>query len=123
MNNSNFEILFPLLNYENSDEYEDDCRFFFPEDPTQCINYVNTCKQEWYNENDFALKQCLQDKNLSIENCKKYAKTNDTAFNICKSHIPQSSPPIIYYYIIIGFLILFIIVIFVVIKKSHAYTI
>ncbi len=119
-----FRDLFPLLNYENAEEYEDDCRFFFPDDPTQCINYVRDFKQTLYNENDFALKQCIKENNLSIDNCKKYAGTNDTAFNICKSQIPPSLPPNIYYYLIIGFLILFIIVIFfVLVKSSHADTI
>jgi hypothetical protein len=114
MNNSIFQDLFTLVNYENADGYEDDCRFFFPDDPlqSQCIDYIKDFKQKLYNENDFALQQCIKEKNISIDNCKKYAGTNDTAFNICKSNIPPSSPPKIYYYLIIGFLILFIIVIF-----------
>ena len=115
MNNSMYQELFPLLNYDNTDEYENDCRFFFPDDPSHCIHYVRNKKKEWYKNSDFALQQCLKEDNVSIKNCKKYAGTNDIAFQICMSNVKQSSSSNNYVtvlVVVIIFLILLLAVIF-----------
>ena len=114
MNTLIFEDLFPILNYDNADKYIDHCKFFFPDDPIPCLNYVNTRKKEWYADISFALDKCKEEDNISIDNCKKYAGTNDTAFRLCISEIPKSSINKYYIFLMIGiaFIILLMIVFF-----------
>lgn len=85
----NFEELFPILRYDNQDEYRDHCRFLFEDDPSNCIAYIDEKMNVLLKENIFALDACRKEERITKECCKKYSGTNDLAYTLCMEAQPS----------------------------------
>jgi hypothetical protein len=113
----NFKDVFPLASIENADEYRETCHFYFDGQDDilkKCLDFVNSHTKKLLTENDFALQQCKLDKNYTKECCKKYAKSNDTAYRLCVDNLVIKERNIMRMYggisiaILIGFVIFFV---------------
>lgn len=82
----NFKDVFPLATIENADEYVGTCHFYFdgrPQILQECIDFINQIRTSLQDENSFALEKCRQENDYSKDCCKKYAKSNDMAYDLC----------------------------------------
>lgn len=113
----NFKDLFPLASIENADEYTETCHFYFDGQDNilnECLDFVNSHTQKLLAENDFALQQCKSEKNYTKDCCKKYAKSNDTAYRLCVDNLVTKERNMRNVYggffiaIVIGFVIFFV---------------
>lgn len=110
----NFKQMFP---YQDSPErLEGHCKFYFQNDSVllqECLDYLRQENKAFYNKNDFAKKACQS--NPSYECCKKYAKDNDIAYEICTSSVEENKHAYNHnIYIIIGIIIsIFILIVFI----------
>lgn len=79
-----FQELFPLIRYGTKDEFAGHCRFYFPDDPSECLDFVEKTIQMIEKENSFAWDACAVGGRVpSVECCKEYAKDNDVAYQVC----------------------------------------
>lgn len=81
-----YQELFPLLRYGTKDEFEGHCRFYFPEDPSECISFVNSTLNRIESDNRYAWDACRAKYGDAVppaDCCKTYAKDNDVAYQVC----------------------------------------
>lgn len=87
----NFQELFPLIRYGTKDEFEGHCRFYFPDDPSECLAFVDRTITQIESDNAFAWDACTVDgKRPTASCCKEYAKDNDVAYNVCMDRLATS---------------------------------
>ena len=103
-----FDTIFPLLSFQSPDKnlqislsnyveldntddtLYNDCKFFFPDDPSACIDYVNRKRTQYIAENRYAYDACQSDSN-PMQCCKLKSQNNDIAYNICIKNINQKN--------------------------------
>lgn len=89
-----FNDLFPLATYDHlvKRDYAQHCRFFFGHDPDNldaCLTFIKQKKDGILRDNAYAYKMALKNNRLTVDGCKDYAQTNDTAFRICSENIEK----------------------------------
>lgn len=88
----NYQELFPLLRYGTRDEFEGHCRFYFPDDPSECLSYVDETMHRIEDEIRFAWDACHTNNNESapsLECCKRRAQDNEVAYEYCVDQVKQ----------------------------------
>lgn len=103
-----FDKIFPLLSFQtpdknlqisfsdylkldNTDEtIYNDCKFFFPDDPTTCMEYVDRKRRQFISENRFAYDACKSDID-PLKCCKLKSENNDIAYNLCVQNINDNT--------------------------------
>lgn len=88
-----FEEMFPLLTLQDREgAYLEKCHFYFDTKPDilqKCLDHIKLRTNAIRAKNMFALESCQKKGRMTKQCCKDVAKSNDLAYNICISKIPQ----------------------------------